>query len=850
MLRLPAPPPLRLLPPPPTPLDVLRQLVKLNGFEDPFLGFELVLKPPPNLKCLLLVAQNLFVSFRAMSAYWLDTDPFQRWDEMCLFLLDERKQLVQLAGEIVEFGLKTSSPKAFNPMFGDFGRFPFFAMMCDPLSKEADKHRGLQLQILHAHWRKIHEYLFNHRFHKGEVREGRPRYKGDHRHIKMPDFATRTVRALGNEKLTKWFEKIDTTVAPGNFMQELAAKRPPAGDLRYLHDWLMGYCRTGYRSKRGGGGGLRIRSIDKYLNNYSAEFFGLLCQGPGSDGDHTNDSDAQNEEHLVGRKVSGGDKNRLTAKELLGLGIDPLELAVEDPTVLTPVPGAGTRLEAIETARARIRGFEIDRRLFPWNSQAIRLEEFHCYLRPHLKEAANENGPSNFSAITAAAAVAIMGETGRNVEELLQLQLEETLTSAFAYRRPDPQDKCGQWKWDAIGPRYKSDDYGTGVPDGLAVRRAKFLIYPASAMVTALVERYLLHRPTVKDNRLFPLRLKWFRSTIKEWLKKYDPADRFSESRITHLAWDTLHQLTGGELASVCLTLGLHHPLAQVELFYSILETTKAAGLFAQSQARLWGEDSPSSAATPTGDLRRKPEFVGCKPFPRITAIRLTIRWLRRGSQAFFGLRLRGFNAAQHAEALNCAVMYVVWHQFFCFGTRAIRSAYQPKAGFSDVTGIGILSDKDYETGYKTRIIVAPERLRRHMEALENRLAELVQLQPELKLETDPPVWLLDENGKPVELTPTTIQSFMNKRFPFPVNTPRKVMRYLLREAGMSHSHAEAFMGHWWHGREPFAPFSSFDFRTLVASLDGIVRDLTKRKLRFYPVPGIRENERSGGHIR
>jgi hypothetical protein len=223
---------------------------------------------------------------------------------------------------------------------------------------------------------------------------------------------------------------------------------------------------------------------------------------------------------------------------------------------------------------------------------------------------------------------------------------------------------------------------------------------------------------------------------------------------------------------------------------------------------------------------------------------------LRRGSQSFFGLRLRGFNAAQHAEALNCAVMYVVWHQFFCFGTRAIRSAYQPKAGFSDVTGIGILSDKDYETGYKTRIIVAPERLRRHMEALENRLAELVQLQPELKLETDPPVWLLDENGKPVELTPTTIQSFMNKRFPFPVNTPRKVMRYLLREAGMSHSHAEAFMGHWWHGREPFAPFSSFDFRTLVASLDGIVRDLTKRKLRFYPVPGIRENERSGGHIR
>jgi hypothetical protein len=211
-------------------------------------------------------------------------------------------------------------------------------------------------------------------------------------------------------------------------------------------------------------------------------------------------------------------------------------------------------------------------------------------------------------------------------------------------------------------------------------------------------------------------------------------------------------------------------------------------------------------------------------------------------------MRLPYFKKERDSEILNRAVMYATWHQFFAFGTRAICDAYQKSDKFSDDSGIGVLSDKDFITGYKTRIIFAPPRLRRHMRALERRLVELLELQPTLRPFDDssekqdkfPPVWLLDTAHQCVELKPSTIDEVMKEKFPLPVNSPRKVMRFLLRIAGMSHTHAEAFMGHWWHGREPFSPFSSFAFCNFIARLRELMPDLLEKKLGFDRTPGSR----------
>ena len=65
-------------------------------------------------------------------------------------------------------------------------------------------------------------------------------------------------------------------------------------------------------------------------------------------------------------------------------------------------------------------------------------------------------------------------------------------------------------------------------------------------------------------------------------------------------------------------------------------------------------------------------------------------------------------------------------------------------------------------------------------------------------------------------------------------------MRYLLRKSGMTHSHAEAYMGHWWHGREPFSPFSSFHFGAFVDDLTRHMRRVFKEQLRIREDSGAR----------
>jgi hypothetical protein len=213
---------------------------------------------------------------------------------------------------------------------------------------------------------------------------------------------------------------------------------------------------------------------------------------------------------------------------------------------------------------------------------------------------------------------------------------------------------------------------------------------------------------------------------------------------------------------------------------------------------------------------------------------------MRTGSQAFFRLDLRAFEAGNqdHRQLLNQAVLYVVWHQMYCFATRAIRDAYQDLNVFAEDTGIGTLSDKDFEDNHKTRLIWANSRLLEHMAAIEERLAQLRNRLEEVRFpEGDLPVWFLISEREAVSITPTSLEEELKEHFPFEINMPRKVMRHLLSgEDGLTHEEAEVYMGHWWDGREPWSPFSSFRWDVYLKKLKALIPHILK-DLGFTWVP-------------
>ncbi len=419
----------------------------------------------------------------------------------------------------------------------------------------------------------------------------------------------------------------------------------------------------------------------------------------------------------------------------------------------------------------------------------------------------------------AATAVGICIETGRHLNDALKLEVERLPKWQFAFEPANQAGACAHWNWWSLGPSYKTE---LPVPPEMEVPRATYLRYRASTLVTNLIDQYR-RRTGAGLGQLFRKPLEYCEAAVKNWLRARDLQSRFTINRLSHLRWGLLHELTGGELASTCLVLGLPHPEARVELFYALLCVAEARELFERSGKALWGEYDDISIQSPTSDVDNTERFVGSRAFPRLSVVQKTVQWLREGSRQFFSLRLPSFNPERDADALNRAVLYLTWHQFFSFGTRAICDAYLPEDQFSPHTRIGILSDKDFADGYKTRLVWASPQLRQHMRAMEERLSLLMlrlfapEDQPAL------PIWFLSSEKKAIPVTPTSIAAILGDRFPFLVNTPRKVMRYLLRRDGISHEHAEAYMGHWSHGREPWSPFSSFDFARLVEHLNSVV---------------------------
>jgi hypothetical protein len=788
--------------------------MKEVGLDGAFLRFVALTEAPPDLNSVLLVAANLDKAFKTSSDYWQASEAFCQWPELVTFLLTQTEVIREQVGpQIDPVKRSRKSGTILHPIHGKgLERHALYAMLCNvhELEDLRGMYAALQLQILHARWAELTKVAELKQSSSIQRHNDQPSGEESVRQVRLPYRVALSVRSLSNSAFSELLEFLNPNRPPEEFSMHYAVDHVPVGRGFVRHFLrIRNYCerRTTARPglSRGRGSQYRVRNEATDYIEYANWRVGVPIPSAG------NDEDIEvNQEEIIEKST--------TDVDALSLGLDPLEVTGAQMIVLSDVPGAKSDQEALQIARARTRLFEIDRRLFPWNSQALRVDEIREPILPELVRASMDDSVS-LDDLTAATAVGICIETGRHLDDALRLEIERLPKSQFAFEPAKQAGECAHWNWSPIGPLYKTE---LSVPPEMEMPRATYLRYRSSTLVTSLIDQYR-SRTGVGFGRLFCKSLDYCKGAVKNWLLARDPQFRITINRLTQLRWGILHELTGGELASTCLVLGLPHPQARVELFYALLSAIETRELFEQSGKALWGEYDDNSIQSPTSDVHDLQRFVGCRAFPRLNVVQETVQWLREGSRQFFSLRIPSFDLDRDSEVLNRAVLYLVWHQFFSFGTRAICDAYLPGDLFSAHTGIGILSDKDFADGYKTRLIWASPQLRQHMRAVEERLSLLMlrlfapEDQPAL------PIWLLSSEKKAIQVTPTSIAAILGDRFPFPVNTPRKIMRYLLRRAGISHEHAEAYMGHWSHGREPWSPFSSFDFARLVEDLDSVI---------------------------
>lgn len=794
----------------------LLKLLKSKRLDSVYRDFMELANAPEDLKCLLIVADNLRRVFKKLRA-WRQVPPFAGWPRLMSFLHVHARKIEQQFGQVVNPPPTANNQSAtgwLKDIFrGEFEDFPIYIMLCCSHRGREVRYGALQLQMLYARWAELNAAK-NDNVTPIPLRPRRGKSVTGTRITRHPKDYMRAVRDLSGPDFAPLLDHLEPENLPGIFVQSRQVVLPAGRDFPSRYRRIMNYCRhhsgarQGISSSKSGSRGPRRPSYPEYVV-YTDTRFGIRFESENEPEGETSIGQQTVEERTISEAMA------------LELGLDPQELGRGPIDILNDVPGAASHEEALQTARARTRSWEIDKTLFGWNAQALRISEIQANLFAALCEARDDKAIPGED-LTAAAVVAVAIDTGRDLDKILKLKIEDMPETEFAFQPPTKQEPNAWWSWHTIGPLYKSE---LDTPPAKSEYRADQLRFRATPLVRDLLLKHM-KRQKIRSNNGF--RNEKTGEWVKDWISRYDPEKRITLNRLSHLRANELNRITGGERACSCLILGIPQTPAAVELHYTVLGTREATRLFEDSSRGIWGSQYVPGSS-PRSELNQD-TYCGCRAFPTRDAVKATVRWLRNGSRHFFRISVDEFNAQRNRQYLNRAVLYLVWHQFYAFGTRAICDAYQEKDVFAEGTLVGILSDKDFVDRYKTRIIWADRILRDHMTAVEDRLAEIAQKLRIRSVLPESSVWFLDDDLKPIPITPTHISAVLGTKFPFPVNTPRKVMRNLLRERGVSHEHAEAYMGHWSHGREPWSPYSSFDFdrflKMLKATIPGCLREL------------------------
>ena len=757
--------------------------------------------------------------------FWSRSVIFRDWPLLAITLLKNAGMLLREVGQHLwpperkktdENGLEYKM----HPMYGRIQDHPLYAMLCNSHESEGlcTAYTGLHLQMLHARWITACEAARMSGKNPIELlTEGSiPGLQREYAYA-----CALTARHLSNAAYEDLIRFLRPDCRPHRFRRLLGKKveLPDGEHYDYSYKMIRRCClRSGgsVSNRQGGHGFVRLRiPHEREFVDYGCGRLGMWLP---------KDDEGENTGEILYEANPALQKPLMAAA--LELGLSPLELVGGDATVREKVHGAKNTGEAAAVSRSASRTLEIDKSHFPFAKGHLRLEQFRRRILPALIEAEKDPDIGNADLLVACIVAALI-DSGRPVEHLPCLHAGRRAETEFSYR-PGLPGESGRWFWSAIQPDYRSV---ITVPQEMAQPRSNYLGFAASPLAAKIMSKFS-SRAGIPSGILFRAKAD-VKSLANAWIKKHDPSGQATLHNLSQLRGEILNRLTGGESAVVSLVLGQREPQVSTELHYAILGLEEADALWAESSRILWSTDPRTGIPR---DFRTKKSIEGCKiigirAFPRLAWVRQVIGMLQAACKVFSTIPVEEFDARLHREILNDAVMYLVWHQMFAFATRAIIDAYQSHKEFAPDSGIGKLSDKDFSDHHKTRLVWACDLLLPHMAWMEQRLREI-----HIKLTgSEPPedltAWFIDvESGKIVPITPSTIVRQLGERFPFEANIPRKIMRHLVRaggvdleHTGLSHEQAEVYMGHWWQAREPWSPFSGFDWPRYIEQLKELI---------------------------
>jgi hypothetical protein len=247
-------------------------------------------------------------------------------------------------------------------------------------------------------------------------------------------------------------------------------------------------------------------------------------------------------------------------------------------------------------------------------------------------------------------------------------------------------------------------------------------------------------------------------------------------------------------LAYTCISTSMLNEVYRMAC-YSILKKQKACAC-KDTQKALWFDIDDN--------------YVGSTLRPTKETVIALVKQLKNELRA---AKARKPSRDRTIEVHNCMAIYTTLMFAFSTGYRAVRNPLLPSLQLDFVTGFAVISDKDSEDHYNTRLIWVPKLCRLQYLLYQSHLTVLFEIMPTIPSQDyyryrsgeTPSVFLLDPEGKNLEFSPSKI---LPAKFKIPDNANRHYLRSSLLECHCPTEIIHSFMGHWERGQEPWSRYS------------------------------------------
>ena len=464
--------------------------------------------------------------------------------------------------------------------------------------------------------------------------------------------------------------------------------------------------------------------------------------------------------------------------------------------------------------------------------------------------------PDNTSSRELSALLSTLFWFGQRPEKVIKLKI---YTYAPSTDDTDPgfvtitEQDCYWWTKPAVPERKKLPDEVQQSQAYITV--SNFALFSGIG-IEPITSAYNVNSHRRRSTKLFPKDLTVYKKMLSDFFSYVNShhATRLTANRVSDYLFDVISRQEGADLATAMFIIGREHFLGRNPSYYTSIPVTHLQALYkkvcGEVRQRHFSErprdnQRPIDNDLPEhGEKKDQASHVGSPFRPTQQTVSNLVSELQTSLDK---AEKSGLSALKLMRLHNNMSRYTAFLIAYSTGFRAIRDPFLSSAEIDWDSGFAVLSDKDNEDSYNSRLIWLPpvclQQLRLFRQHQQNALYRFNVLIPGLfsmldRPRRDAPGRYMffakeDEESKEylaVTIGPTLLGRRLRSVYALPFNSSRHYLRSNLLERQCPVEVVNAFMGHFERGEEPWGIYSG------LSPL--VYRDILKDKL----VPLLKED--------